>query len=140
MTHTEETRNSKWNWTRKLSSTFIFRFSSLLAKLVISRTYSFIPRTQSNFIMESSTINLPPRDLSADWNRSSTTLKYYFAFFIWGSNDLMLFVIYICINIMLNLFDLSHDLNKACCFGLLVSIIATSWSICSAKSRSKTLR
>lgn len=140
MTHIEETKNSKWNWTRKISSTFIFRVSSLSAKLVISRTYSFIPRTQLNFIMESSTISLPPRDLSADWNWSSTALKYYFAFFIWGNNDLMLFIIHIRINIMLNLFNLSHDLNKACCFGFLVSIIATSWSICSAKSRSKILR
>lgn len=80
------------------------------------------------------------RDLSAILKRSSTLVRNSIVVLVLGSAVLMLFAIVIRINIMLNLFDFSHALNKAFSSSLLLLVRAAGFSYSSATSRSSTQR
>jgi len=87
-----------------------------------------IVREPSNFMVVNVLINVPTRDLSTVWERSSTNFINSFASSIFGRVDLIWLVMLILINIKLSLFDLSKALKCAFSSLLLDFVIAAGFS------------
>ena len=84
---------------REFSSTSILRDLSLATIFVISITCSCIVREPSNFMVVSVLINVPTRDLSKVWERSSINFLNSCTLSILGRATLMLLAMLIHINI-----------------------------------------
>ena len=124
--------NSKWTkpWRSHLLS-YLMRLISMICSCMLCNPL--------NFIVMNYAINIHVSDLLAEWKCSSTNLKYSLTLSICGMVVSMVFIIVIQINIMLNLLDHFHALSLNI-FSSVLSLVTTSFSSKSDKSKSKTFK